>query len=964
MLARVRGSRTAYLRLSSVRTTLSRRSLAVSRQDRSYPPLPGGAPLTVIVDDEKLGTRRCPPWSPRTSTHLQSLHPSNNPASDDWVSRALGPVLGSLDRGTRVTALVGLPGAGKTWLLDRLVERLSSIGRVVTRLAPQLPLDGPGVFDTPGVVACDGVALDRLAELVPRLGPRTQLVFASRRRPPFPATLVELGPLPRASAADEGAIAPASRLLSELLTTIAPQQAPTSPADWTLVHRLADLADGLPGALVLVAEAARLMDLATLARRAEAEPALIFGPLIQVLADDLDARSPSERTALSRLSVCVGGVLSRTAEVLVGDLANGRALDLLRTLRDHHLLSQRGPRLVVPRLLSAALGTERHPTLRSEVALRLSSIAEQTAEQAERRGDSNPLEWVGDERENLLTALTVLSGSQEAWPLLHALLVERWRGTAPPSRTHRQRLVELLERNLDSLPDPLPATLHPTAVQAARVGFDHRDPGLLSRITEQFEKKAPASFALAWARAALAMVVNAPDLRERLERAREVARATGDRLLQGQAALLVSGALGVLDPRAADDAAHEARDHFEAAGYGWGLASALGNLSYFAVRRGEVDAARLHGKEAIAVAERSGDKKSWASALGNLGLLELDQGELSRARDLLEHSKATHTPMGRPDFVAACLNGLARVAIEAAGLSPDLEAARELDRIEGALIEIERQLADADRRAQHLDSALARAEIALLRGDTAGSREALDAALSLPELNDRPGLLLLLNARRAVLEPETSAPHRAAVADLLNRVPPSAERCVAQVYLATWCTEPEWQALIAELARLARSPLARTSPQGLAPAWNNNALVRAALRTTWPLLSESRRQDLEMAARDPHRQHLVLAPSTGRFRMPGHEVSDVSRRPLLVSLLALLVSGRERSMPLDEPTIGEALWPGERMLEDARSNRIQNAVSLLRKAGLKDHLERVDDAYRLDPRLPFIVVSGARELLV
>lgn len=895
---------------------------------------------------------------------MQPLSPSNNPASDDWAARSLEQVLASLERGTRVTAILGLPGAGKTWLLDRLVERLGSSGRVVTRIGRLSALDGPGALDAPGVVVCDGVGLERIAELVPRLGARTQLVVTSRRRPHFPAALVELGPLPRASAPDEAPTAPASRLLAELLTTIAPQQAPTSLADWALVQRLAELADGLPGALVLVAEAARLMDLATLARRAEAEPALIFGPLLQVLADDLEARSPAERTALSRLSVCSGGVLSQTAEALVGDLAKGRALDLLSTLRDHHLLTQRGPRLVVPGLLSAALGTQHHPTLRSEVALRLSAIAEQTAQQAERKGDSNPLEWVGDERENLLMALTTLSGSREAWPLLHALLVERWRGTAPPSRTHRQRLVELLEQNLESLPDPLPATLHPTAMQVARVAFDHRDPALLSRITEQFGKKAPGSFALAWVRAALAMVVNAPDLRERLAQAKEVARATGDRLLQGHAALLVSGALGVLDPRAADDAAHEARDHLEAAGYGWGLGTALGNLCYFAVRRGEVDAARRHGKEAIAVAERSGDKKSWATTLGNLGLLELDQGELSRARDLLERSKAIHTPMGRPDFVAACLNGLARIAIEAAGPSPDLEAARELDRIEGALIEIERQLGDADHRAQHLDSALVRAEIALLRGDTAGARETLDAALSLPELNERPALLLLLNARRAVLAPETSAAHRAAVADLLNRVPASAERSAAQVYLATWCTEPEWQDLVAELARLARSPLARTPPLGLAPAWNNNALVRAALRTTWPLLSENRRQDLEMTARDPGRLHLVVAPSTGRFRMPAHDISDVSRRPLLVSLLALLVSGRERSMPLDEPTLGHALWPGERMLEDARSNRIQNAVSLLRKAGLKDHLERVDDAYRLDPKLPLIVVSGARELLV
>ena len=892
------------------------------------------------------------------------MPPSNTPAADDWATLSLDRVLGSLERGTRVTALLGLPGAGKTWLLDRLVERLGASGRVVTRLGSPQAQDLHGVLDTPGVVACDHAGPERVSELLARLGPRTQLVFTSRRRPSFAATLVELGPLACATHPEDAPRAPASRLLHDLLVAIAPQQTPTSPADWTLVNRLADLADGLPGALVLVAEAARLMDLASLTRRAEAEPGLIFGPLIEVLADELAGHSPSERGALGRLSICVAGVLSRTAEVLVGDLANGRALDLLGSLRDHHLLTQRGPRLLVPRLVAAALQTAHHPELRHDVALRLSTIAEQTAREAERNGSSNPLEWIGDERENLLMALSTLSGSREAWPLLHALLVERWRGTAPPSRAHRQGLVELLALNLESLPDPLPDHLQPTAIQVARVGFDHRDPALLSRVVEQFERKAPDTFALAWARAALAMVANTPDLRERLEQASNLARRTGDRLLQGQAALLVSGALGVVDPRAADEAAHEARDHFEAKGNGWGLATALGNLSFFAVQRGEVDAARLYGKDAIAVAERNGDKKSWAGALGNLGLLELDQGELSRARELLERSQAMHRSMGRPDFVAACLNGLARVAVEASGPSPDPTLARELNHIEGALIDVERQLADADRRVQRLDSALVRAEISLLRADTPGARETLDAALSLPELADRPGLALLLNARRAVLWPDTSAPHRAAVSDLLSRVAASPERSAAQVYLATWCTEPEWQALVVELGRLARSPLARTPPFGLAPAWNNSSLVRLALRTTWPLLSESRRQDLEMTARDPGRHHLVLAPSTGRFRMPGQDVSDVSRRPLLVSLLALLVSGRERSTPLDEPTIGEALWPGERMLEDARSNRIQNAVSLLRKAGLKEHLERVDDAYRLDPKLPFIVVSGARDLLV
>ncbi|HRE90723.1 MAG TPA: hypothetical protein PK095_16475, partial [Myxococcota bacterium] len=82
---------------------------------------------------------------------MQSMPPSNIPASDDWAALVLDQVAASLERGTRVTAILGLPGAGKTWLLDRLVERLSSSGRVVTRLGPHTSPDSPGVLDSPGV---------------------------------------------------------------------------------------------------------------------------------------------------------------------------------------------------------------------------------------------------------------------------------------------------------------------------------------------------------------------------------------------------------------------------------------------------------------------------------------------------------------------------------------------------------------------------------------------------------------------------------------------------------------------------------------------------------------------------------------------------------------------------------------------------------------------------------------------
>ena len=860
---------------------------------------------------------------------------------------ALALALTAIARGDRIVAILGLPGAGKTWLLEALAAKLGASGRTVATWPTPLDVD---------VLLCDAMPHDDAAHLSRHH--RAQLVMTSRRRPPFDAALVEVSPLSLPH--------PATRFLADLLSKYAPR--PETPDDLAHLQTIATAADGLPGALTLAAEAARLMDLPTLARRAQTEPEHLFKPLVTALAAELATLPTPELTALRRLAQCPHGPLTTTAETLVDDLTTTTtrldgALGLLGALRDRHLLTRHGDRLMVPHLVRTALGPEHDTDTRRDVALRLARIAERTSQTAERQSRSEPLEWIGHERTNLIAALETLLGTPAAWPLLHALLVEHWRGTSPPVRLHRRRLADLLEHMLDAVPDEPSPPLLRTMLQVARASFDWRNAGLLSRLATLLRDKAPESYVRTWVDVARAMVENARDLRERLAHSLDVARRSDDRLFEGLAHLQHSGALGLLDPDAARRHAEEAHTCFEACGYQWGVAVASGNLCFFAMARGEPDAARRHGAEALSVAERSGDKRSLSNTFGNLGMLELDQGDLATSRRHLTRSYELHEAMNRPDFMAACLNGLARIAVEYTSTRFTPEDARELDRLESALIEIEHPLGDADRRLQQIESALVRAEMALLRADIAAARYILDEALALPELADYPKDALVLNARRAVLAPDTSEHHRAVVADLLARVAPCAHRVAAQVYRATWCTDAEWSDLAPELGRLARVPLAHTPPLGIAPAWNNSALVRAALRTTWPLLSDTRRQDIEAEARDPERLHLLVAISTGRFRMPRQPWSDVSRRPLLVQLLTHLVDAREQHRLLDEPTLGKTLWPGERMLDDARSNRIQNAISLLRKAGLKDHLERIGESYRIDPTLPFITITGARDTL-
>jgi hypothetical protein len=51
------------------------------------------------------------------------------------------------------------------------------------------------------------------------------------------------------------------------------------------------------------------------------------------------------------------------------------------------------------------------------------------------------------------------------------------------------------------------------------------------------------------------------------------------------------------------------------------------------------------------------------------------------------------------------------------------------------------------------------------------------------------------------------------------------------------------------------------------------------------------------------------------------------------------------------PELQEAGWPGERILQQAASNRIYVAVNQMRKMGLKDCLKHGADGYFLDPGL-------------
>lgn len=93
------------------------------------------------------------------------------------------------------------------------------------------------------------------------------------------------------------------------------------------------------------------------------------------------------------------------------------------------------------------------------------------------------------------------------------------------------------------------------------------------------------------------------------------------------------------------------------------------------------------------------------------------------------------------------------------------------------------------------------------------------------------------------------------------------------------------------------------------------------------------------------------------FEIPGAERVSLQRRRALRLILEALVRQRIDSpaVALAQNQLLEAGWPGEKVRHEAGSLRVYNALSTLRKLGLRSVIVSRDDGYLLDPRAEFVV---------
>ncbi|MBX3246913.1 MAG: tetratricopeptide repeat protein [Myxococcales bacterium] len=373
-------------------------------------------------------------------------------------------------------------------------------------------------------------------------------------------------------------------------------------------------------------------------------------------------------------------------------------------------------------------------------------------------------------------------------------------------------------------------------------------------------------------------------------------------------------------------------------------AIALSNLCLCHSFAGDEAAADRAGREAVTLFEAIGDVGALGATLGHLGILAYQYGRLEDAERFLSEAELRVTEYFEQHvyvrFNRTCVALAAGRLDEAQGLldslpallaaSPSPLVAMHLERLASDLFEARGRFAEAN-------AALARGIELARQGGSADVEAQLAAQRSrvLARLGELDASEAAEGAAREALERVTREPLRAATELVLDH---AAHLRSARSGDATGPTDR-----LAEALRPAWEGLGARSRVGVSAA--DAGGVREAALAYLADLDPPTRLAVEWAARDPDARAICLDPISERARLPGGAELDAATRRNAFRLLRLLAEAGDAGLERD--ALVEGVWPGERMRDDAASNRLHNALAQLRAAGLAPHLEREGTRYRL-----------------
>ena len=182
----------------------------------------------------------------------------------------------------------------------------------------------------------------------------------------------------------------------------------------------------------------------------------------------------------------------------------------------------------------------------------------------------------------------------------------------------------------------------------------------------------------------------------------------------------------------------------------------------------------------------------------------------------------------------------------------------------------------------------------------------------------------------------------------------SASRCPSEGALAATLAIHELS--IGETATLSDHSL-HLRAQNLADSYDCDD-PRLAFRVFEVRASEHDRSANDRRWRD-QKARLVVARDGSSFELPAERRKvDLSKRVALRRILLALAKRRQEApgAPLSQREIIEAGWPDERISHAAAVNRVQVALTTLRKMGLRDVILAGEGGYSLRPSMPLLIV--------
>ncbi|MBV9366273.1 MAG: winged helix-turn-helix domain-containing protein [Solirubrobacterales bacterium] len=570
--------------------------------------------------------------------------------------------------GVRLLTLVGPGGVGKSRLA---IEAARAVAPQFPAAAVHVNLDGADESDVlvPEAASALGIVAATASELGERLSRATRGAPALLVLDGFDRYVEDAHQVSQllAEVANLTVLATSRaplRLSAEHVYRVQPLATPNATALFTarlravladhtlddqtaVVNAICARLDGLPLAIELASDRARLLPLPALLERLEHRLELLTGgprdlparqrSLRATLELTWEALEEPEREVLGRLTVFEGGASLDAAEAVFGD-GRGRLEILFASLLDNSsLLRTDSGRDAQPRFgmldtvreFAAERAAEREDLAALEIrhARYFLSYCEHAAEQAARTDQRDWLDVLAIERANIRLALERFlraGGTDEA--LRVAIAFAR----ALPWDAHAYEVRGWLAQALSAAPPPTPAMrasgLYWDGSLALSMGlFVDAEAQLEAALTAAHDaNKAAVEAATLTALGRRAVQVAALDATTLCDSALSAARRLADPIAVADAALTAAGAwerMGVWERSSA--LAEEALKLFRAAGDPYGAAWALAELGWYDLVHGRLDDSQRRLDMALELRRRHGDDRRLVEPLIDYAWLTL-----------------------------------------------------------------------------------------------------------------------------------------------------------------------------------------------------------------------------------------------------------------------------------------------------------------------------------------------------